>query len=153
MTLYEIEQQITECVDLETGEVINIEKLDALEMAREEKIENICLYIKNLKAEAKAIKEEKDNLSERQKVAENKVKSLTTYITSYLNGEKFKTAKVNVSYRKSESVEILDIEQIPEDYLKYSEPTADKMLIKQSLKKGINVPGVELVESNNIQIK
>ena len=39
-TLYEIEQAIMDCVDLETGEIIDIEKLDQLQMDREVKIEN-----------------------------------------------------------------------------------------------------------------
>ena len=91
MNLFEIDNEIMNCIDEETGEVIDIEKLDDLQMQREEKIENICLWIKNLKAEAEALKEEKDNFAKRQKAAENKAESLKQYIESYLNGEKYKS--------------------------------------------------------------
>ena len=43
MNLYEIEKEIMSCVDMETGEIIDCEKLDALTMERYQKIENIAL--------------------------------------------------------------------------------------------------------------
>ena len=99
------------------------------------------------------IKEEKDNLAERQKSCENKAASWKKYLSSALDGEKFKTAKVSVSYRKSESVEIEDISLLDDDYLKFKEPEADKTKIKAALKNGVSLEGVTLVEKNNIQIK
>ena len=75
-SLYEIEEQILNCVDLETGEIIDEEALANLSMERDTKVENIALWIKNLLAEAKMVKEEKDNLANRQKVCENKAESL-----------------------------------------------------------------------------
>ena len=103
MNLYDIEKEIMECIDEETGEIIDIEKLDALTMERDTKIENICLWIKNLKADAVALKAEKDHFAARQKAAENKAESLTKYISNFLNGDKYKSARVTVSYRKSEA--------------------------------------------------
>ena len=79
-TLYEIEQAIMDCVDFETGEIIDIEKLDQLQIDRDVKIENIALFIKNLLSDAAGIKAEKDNLAQRQRVAENKAKNLKKYI-------------------------------------------------------------------------
>lgn len=153
MKLYEIDNAIMDCVDMETGEIIDIERLSSLQMERDQKIEGIGCWIKNLLADAKALKEEKDNLAERQKAAENKAKSLKAYLSSYLNGEKFKTAKVAISYRKSDSVDIAEGAVIPEEYLKYSEPTPDKIGLKAALKAGEKFQGVSLVTSNNIQIK
>lgn len=151
--LYEIDAQIMACVDYETGEIIDEEKLQALQLEFNQKVEGIALWIKNLLAEAKMIKEEKDNLAERQKSCENKAASLKKYLSSALDGEKFKTAKVSVSYRKSESVEIEDISLLDDDYLKFKEPEADKTKIKAALKNGVSLEGVTLVEKNNIQIK
>lgn len=56
MTLYEINNAILECVDMETGEIIDSDKLSELQIALDEKIENVALWIKDLKAEAEAIK-------------------------------------------------------------------------------------------------
>ena len=46
-SLYQIEEAIMDCVDMETGEIIEIERLDQLQMEREVKIENIELIMKN----------------------------------------------------------------------------------------------------------
>lgn len=153
MNLYEIDSAIMNCVDMETGEIIDMEALENLQMERDQKIENIGCWIKNLLADAKALKEEKDNLAARQKSTENKAASLKAYLSSYLNGEKFKTAKVAISYRKSDSVDISEGAVIPEEYLKYSDPTPDKIGLKAALKAGEKFPGISIVTSSNIQIK
>lgn len=152
-TLYEIDQAILDCVDMETGEIIDIEKLDQLQMDRERKVENTALYIKNLLSDAAAIKEEKDKLAERQRVCEGKARRLKEYLSKYLAGEKFKTPKVAISYRRSESVNVSDIWKIPEEYLKYKDPEPNKTAIKAVLKSGGEIPGVQLIETQNIQIK
>lgn len=152
-SLYEIEEQILNCVDLETGEIIDKEALASLCMERNNKVEGIALWIKNLLAEAKMIKEEKDNLAYRQKVCENKAESLKDFLSRLLDGEKFKTSKVSISYRKSEKVDVLDIGKLDDDYLKFKDPEPDKTKIKKALKDGICLEGAQLVESQNIQIK
>lgn len=151
--LYEIDEQIMQCVDFETGEIIDKEKLEALQLEFEQKVEGIALWIKNLVAEAKMIKEEKDVLAVRQKTCENKAESLKKYLEGVLGGEKFKTPKVSISYRKSESVQVDDVDKLDDDYLKHTVPTVDKTKVKQALKQGIKLEGVSLVENNNIQIK
>ena len=80
MKLYEIDEAILRCVDTESGEIIDPVKLDELNLARAEKVENVALWIKDLKAEAEAIKAEKLALAERQKMAENKVDSLKRWL-------------------------------------------------------------------------
>ena len=152
-SLYEIDVQIMECVDFETGEIIDVEKLEQLQMEFNNKVEGIALWIKNLVAEAKMVKEEKDSLAARQKACENKAESLKRYLEQALGGEKFKTSKVSISYRKSESVQVDDMDKLDDDYLKYAAPAVDKTKIKQALKQGIKLEGVQLVENNNIQIK
>ncbi len=153
MNLYEIDNEIMNCVDMETGEIIDAEKLDNLQMDKEQKIENIALWIKNLVSDAEALKAEKQAFADRQRAAENKATSLKKYLANYLAGEKYKSAKVSVSFRKSEAVNILDMSKIPEQYLKVAEPTADKTGIKNALKAGEIIAGAELVENQNIQIK
>lgn len=152
-TLYEINEEILSCVDMETGEIIDAEKLGQLQMAFDDKVEGIALWIKNLLSDAAAIKEEKDKLAERQRVCENKAKNLKEYLSGFLGGEKFKTPRVAISYRKSKSVDVKDIAALPKEYLKYSEPTANKTEIKKAIEAGTDVPGCVLVESQNIQIK
>ena len=67
MRLYDIPKEIEACVDTETGEIIDIERLDALQMERDEKVSNIACFINDLAAEEKAIGEEIKALERRKK--------------------------------------------------------------------------------------
>ena len=157
MNLYEIKQEfekaIEECVDMETGEIINPARLDELNMVLTDKRENVALYIKNLSAEVKAIDEEAKNLTNRKRVLNNKVEGLKKYLADNLEGHKFETAKVVVSFRKSEQLEINSIEHIPTEYLISQEPKIDKVALKNSIKQGIEINGVQIITKQNIQIK
>ena len=158
MKLYEIDNAILECIDMETGEVIDAQKLDALNMERDAKIENVVLWIKDLKAEAEAIKAEKLALAERQKVAENKVESLKKWVAYALGGQKFSTAKCAVSFRNTESVEVTEegLEALMKDHdelLTYKAPEPNKKAIKDAIKDGLNVAGVQLVQNVSTIIK
>lgn len=160
MTLYEIQDNIRKAIeqgfDEETGEILDTNALEALEIQRDEKIENIALFIKNLKAEAEAIKAEKMNLAKRQQTAENKAEWLKQYLTKCLDGEKFFTPKVAISYRKSQTVEFIDgfdVNQLPEQFQHKVEPEADKTALKNALKEGTEIYGVYLAEHNNTIIK
>lgn len=157
MTLYEIDKALMDFefeVDEETGEILNAADLDELQMAREQKIENIGLYIKNLEAEKEAVKHEKDNFADREKRLGKKIESLKGYLTYALDGQKFSTSKVAVSFRKSESVLIKDEYLIPDEYCEYTMlRKPNKKNLKDALKKGKELMGVELVEKQNISIK
>lgn len=152
-TLYEIDEEILNCVDMETGEIIDVERLGQLQLAREDKVEGIALWIKNLLSDVDAIKSEEEKLAQRRKANENKAKNLKEYLSKFLNGQKFKTPKVSISYRKSESVEVTDLSKLDDDYLKFAEPIVDKTKVKKALKAGTVLQGVSLVENQNIQIR
>lgn len=154
MTLYEIDSAIMACIDAETGEIIDPAKLEALQMQRETKIENVALWVKNLKALTSAIKAEKDALAEREANHKAKIESLSKWLVGALNGARFETPKVTISFRNSEAVEITDESEIPAEYMREKVQTApDKTAIKEALKSNFNVPGAILVQNKNIQIK
>lgn len=151
-SLYEINEDILACVDAETGE-IDESKLSELMMERNDKIEAVALWSKNLAAEIDMIKAEEKALADRRKAKEHKIESLKGYLSNALAGQKFETAKVVCSFRKSQKVEISDITKIPDDYLKYSLPTPDKMAIKAAIKDGMTIEGAELVDNISMSIK
>lgn len=153
MNLFEIENEIMNCWDQETGEILDSDRLDQLEMERDTKIENIALYIKNLTADAEALKAEKQSFAERQKAAENKVESLKKYLATYLAGQKFSTPRVAISFRKTSSVNVTDISQLPEEFLKFADLMPDKTAIKAAIKAGTSVAGAEIVEGKSMSIK
>lgn len=153
-SLYEIDQQIVSCVDMDTGEIIDMDKLSELQIERETKLESVALWIKNLKAEEAALKAEKDAFAEREKQTKAKREKLSEWLTGALNGEKMSTNKVAISFCKSESVKITDIDSIPMSYIVETiTESPDKVAIKAALKNGLDVPGCELELKNNISIK
>lgn len=153
MNLFQIDEEIMSCVDMETGEIIDSAKLDELQMDRDTKIENIACWIKNLLSDAEALKAQKQAFADRQKAAENKAESLKKYLASHLDGQKFSTDKVAISFRKTSAVNVTNIGQIPAEYLKYAEPTVDKTAVKNAIKAGVSIAGAEIVEGQSISIK
>ena len=125
--------------------------LDSLEIALEQKTEGVLLAIKGMKAEAEAIRNEEKALADRRHGLEKKADSLTEFIKERLAGEKFKTPRVSVSYRKTTSCEITDEWAIPEDYVKTT-VSYDKVALTKALKSG-EVPGARLVEGQSMIIK
>lgn len=161
MNLYAINDLITQAfdsaVDMETGEIVSeeaYEALDCLQMEFNQKAEGILLWIKNLSAEAEALKKEKNAFADRQAAVERKAESLKKYISGVLCGNKFSTERVSVTWRKSESVEYDgNVYDLPEELLKYKEPEINKTELKKRLKSGEIIDGASLVQKNNIQIK
>ena len=160
--LYEIDQDILDCVDLETGEILDTEKLDALQMERERKLEGVALWIKDMKAEAAAVKEEADKLTARKKALENKMEGLKAWLLMALDGEKLKTPRCNVYQTHNQRVAVADEPKLisflqtleePEKFLRFKEPELKKDEIKKALKDGTIIPGAELEETESVVIK
>ena len=153
-SLYEIDQAILECVDLETGELIDPKRLENLVMERERKIEGVALWVKNLESDALAYKAEKDAFEKREKAALAKVESLKRWLANALGGERFSTSKCAISFRKSTRLEVLEPENLPKALIVETISTKpDANAIKALLKNGMEVPGCRLVENLNTQIK
>lgn len=161
MNLFEINATLTRCVkltsgdfvDTETGEVIDTEAIDALEMAMDEKVRNIACWVRNLDAEEKALAEQERIYRDRKNATHNKKEDLKEYLARCLNGKKWKNAEISVSWRKSEAVEVTDMRKLSSYYLRYREPEVNKTLLKADLKAGVKLEGAVLTEKNNIQIK
>lgn len=163
MNLFEINQQLTNCVklvsgdyvDTETGEVIDTEAIEALEMEKNDKIRNIACWIRNLDADEKALAEQEKIFKDRKTAVKNKKESLKSYLARFLNGEKWKNNEVAISWRESEAIELaenLDITKLPKQYVDY-DPKVNRTLLKKDIKAGLEIEGVQLVKHNNIQIK
>lgn len=178
MTLYEIDEKLRVLeeygVDEETGELLDEDqfnaKFDEIQMALNDKIESSICFVKNLNAEVEAFKAEEKNLAQRRKIKENLAERIKNRIDTYikaqytdeegnidivgLNKYKMETPKMKLSYRKSESVNITDIDSIPKKYIKTkTEISADKTNIKKAIKAGQDINGAELVTNINMQVK
>ena len=160
--IYEIDQDILDCVDMETGEILDVEKLDALQMERERKLEGVALWVKDLKAEAAAVKEEADKLTARKKALDNKMESLKAWLMYALRGEKLKTPRCNVYQTHNQKLNVPDEAGLisflqtlndPDRFLRFREPELRKDEIKKALKDGTIIPGAELEETESVVIK
>ena len=166
MTLYEINHEIESvlenAIDLETGEISEeaLQRINELQMAKDVKVENVALWHKNLLAESKAITEEIRNLQARNKSLESKLKWQESYLEYALQGSKFESPKVAITYRKSTAVEIADVARFIEEHKDDPDLVATKVdylpnktQIKALLNDGQVIDGATLVEHQNMQIK
>lgn len=161
--LYEIDQAILDCVDMETGEILDSAKLDALQMERTAKLEGVALWVKDMRAEAEAVKAEADKLTARKKALDNRIESVKAWLLEALGGDRIKTARCNVYQTHSQRV-VVDDEQalvdmfltsdaMKEKYLRIREPEIDKNALKESLKKGIQFEFAHLEETESVVIR
>lgn len=173
MNLYDINKQIEDaymaCINEETGEFDEQaykQTIEMLNLTRQQKIENIICYIKNLKADAEALRAEEKNLAERRKSCESKAEHLSNYLQDYLAGEKFECAKGKVSYRKSKVVDIYDEEkatdalvkhdldnQCLEHTIKIKKAEVKKALAGLSEEELADFDGLKIVENVSMSIK
>lgn len=169
MTIYDIDNEfatkmneLLEIFDEETGEVTDIDRfeelkkaLDGLAEERKQKISNVACWYKSLVAEANAIKEEKQKLAKRQAACENKAENLKKYLEYALQGEKFKDARVNITYRPTKSVGFIpdyDYSKLPQEFQKVTiEPK--KTEIKKAIESGVEIPGAFIEEKVSTIIK
>lgn len=161
MNLYWVDNAIyklyDEFVDPETGEITDpdafAERYAELEISREDIIENTLLLYKNCVSDAEAIAAEIKTLKARQAALEKRADRLKADASDALNGEKFQTARVAVSWRKSTAAEV-DESLCPEEYITTKITTApDKKAITAALKAGQEIPGCKLVERLNMSVR
>jgi hypothetical protein len=131
--------------------------LESLEGEREEKLERIALYIKQLYHEADAIAVEELKLKKRREAKEKKAERMEEYLKSSLLGfgdKKFETPRVVLSFRTSKAVVVTDESKLDKKYMKAKVVvTVDKTAIKDALDKGEVVEGAAIEEKQNLQIK
>jgi hypothetical protein len=68
--------------------------------------------------------------------------------------EKLESDFWRLSVRRSESVEVDIVEALPSEFINIKNVvTADKVAIKEAIKRGENITGARLIENFNLQIK
>lgn len=165
MNLFEINSAIENFdfqVDEETGEILNIDELDNLEMLKDEKVENIALFIKNLKAQENALDSEYKAMYARKKATVNKRQNLEKYLAKALDGKKFETSKCRVSFRRSTQVVIEDEDKFIQWAKTFNPRLIKEQVTVKPVKKeilnalksdGLSVEYASLKEERNMQIK
>ena len=138
--IYNIDAQLAQLVDQETGEVLDVEALTSLTIEHDRLVESVALLILELRRQAEAIGGEVKRLQDRKAAIEAKANRLAESLGGYLNHQKFKTDFVTVGFRKSEAVVVEPGAQLTED-LTRTKVEPDKTAIKAALKSGKVIPG------------
>ena len=162
-------------VDDQTGEIIETEEefqelYDAIQLDLNTKLDNTNCLCKTIDGELEVIDKEIKRLQSEKKARENKkewlkrrvdyfIKRQFTDDNGNLDGENLNKYKLDlphskISYRKSNSVDIVDFDNLPEEYVKIkTEKSPEKVAIQNAIKEGTNVKGAKLITNYNIQIK
>lgn len=162
MHIYDLNKQIAalseqEWVDPDTGEILDEDvanALNALTLERDEKIENVALWYKDVLAEAEAIKAEENKLASRRRGKERLAESLKRFLDFACAGQKFSSPRVAISFRNvvNGKTVIDDPTLIPMAFQKVvTEPI--KSEISKAIKAGIDVPGAHLEDSHSVIVR
>lgn len=162
--LYEITQDYLQILsmmeDPELDPQTLADTMEAVEGELEIKAENYAKVMKNLEADVAGIKAEIDRLSERKKTIENNIKNMKSALQMAMETTgktKFKTELFSFGIRKNAPSVIMDepyIENVPERFLKYSEPTINRSAIKEAIQNGENLEGLaHLEQSSSLSIR
>lgn len=162
MNLYEltIEQLEINRMLEENGGELTPELEEALLITEEnlsQKAEGYCKAIAIYNGQAATLDEEIKRLTAKKKVAENAVTRMKDSLKAtmqVLKLDKINAGTFTISTRKSKSLEVLDEALIPEDYKEtVTTIKVNKNAIKDAIKNGAEIEGVELKENKSIQIK
>ncbi|HEO6300420.1 TPA: siphovirus Gp157 family protein [Streptococcus agalactiae] len=157
--LYELEGIYSQLQNMDLDEETFKDTLDSIDFQSdlENNIEYFVKMLKNVQADAEMYKAEKEAFYKKQKQAEAKVEKYkgTIRLAMELSQKKKIDAGIfKVSLRKSKKVEILDETKIPLDYMQEkTEYKPMKSEISKALKAGIDISGVELIETESLQVK
>ena len=168
MKLYEIAADYENLMlAIENGDIPEEALADTLESIvslLEDKADNIACIIKNLMAEAEAIKAEEDKLKARRTAKLKRAEVLTEYLSECLTNSgytKIETARNVISFRKNPPAVVFDNEAAfiewarvhADNLLNYAKPTVNKTAIKAAINSGEKIEGAYLESKLNISIK
>lgn len=126
-----------------------------LAIQEKNKVNAIVGFLRETELTAESAETESKRLAEIAKFYKNRaerVKKSVAWAMESHSVEKIETDMFRLSFRKSESVEINDVERLPFDYVVLKK-SADKTKIKEAIKNGLTVQGATLITNKNLTIK
>ena len=162
LTIYQIEQSYNQLAEelIENGGELTPSLEEQLAITEEQLQNKSVAYsfvIKQMDADVDIIDAEIKRLQALKKQREKASEYLKERIKHAMDTfqiDEIKTPLVKINFRKSESVEVDDVNQLPAAFkvVKVTEQ-ADKAAIKAALKDGVEVTGCRIETHRNLQIK
>ena len=160
MTLYEIANQYREVLEMDCANdderSAMISAIDDLAGEFSDKVENIVKFIRNVSAEADAISAEEIRLANKRQSLTRKAENLTAYIEAMMVMSGLREVKAGIfaaKFRQNPpSVTILDESQLDDRFF-IIDRRISKTAISDALKAGEQVPGVEIIRNERLEIK
>lgn len=162
VALYQIEQEYLNIVQsiIDAGGEITEEQETALSISKEQlQNKGVCygFIVKELEGNIDLIDLEIKRLNALKKPLVNSIDRLKNNLSQAMQMfevTELKTPLLKINFRKSESIEVTDIDLLDADFVKTTiTKAADKIAIKEAIKSGENVQGAVLVTNQNLQIK
>lgn len=162
ITIFQIEQNYNQLAEelIDNGGELTPELSEALQITEEQLQNKSVAYsfvIKQMDADIDTIDAEIKRLQaakkQREKASEY-LKERIKHAMELFSIEEIKTPLVKINFRKSETVEVENVNHLPDKYIvrKLTEQ-ADKVKLKQAIKDGEIIDGVSIVEHRNLQIR
>jgi hypothetical protein len=160
MNLYTLTTQAKQiALLLEEGE-FTPEIEQALAITQEQLQEKSLQYtyvIKNYEADSQAIDNEIKRLKAMKEAKDNAIDRMKEAVRNAMLAsgiDKIESSLFKLSLRRSESVEVVNIDQLPENLVTVKKTVSpDKVKIKEAIKSGQAVQGAVIIENFNLQIK
>ena len=162
MNIFNIQTEYQQLVNelIENGGEITPELELALQINKDNfhsKSENYAYITKQFDGEMDIIDNEIKRLQQAKRSREKTIQRLKDTIEMAMNTfevDKIETPLIKISFRKSESVEVTDVNDLPNEFkvIKLTE-SADKLKIKDALKSGMFISGCSIKTNRNLQIK
>lgn len=156
-TLYSIQgkyQQLLNLAEQLDPELLK-DTLESIDDELETKAENVAFVIKELEGQSLILEKETKRLAERKNTINNNVKRLKQSLFDAMvtaNKQKIKTNLFTLDIRKNPSSVIVEDESKLLNYLVEQPKKLDKTRLSDDLKKGIEVPGAKIVQTERLQI-
>jgi hypothetical protein len=162
LSLYTIEQNYLTLVEnlIENGGELTPELETELAITKQDlQNKGVCygFIVKELEGNIDLIDLEIKRLNALKKPLVNSIDRLKNNLSQAMQMfeiEELKTPLLKINFRKSESVEVTDIDLLDADFVKTTiTKAADKIAIKEAIKAEIPVRGAVLLTNYNLQIK
>lgn len=157
-TLYSIQgkyQQLLNLAEQLDPELLK-DTLESIDDELETKAENVAFVIKELEGQSIILEKETKRLAERKNTINNNVKRLKQSLFDAMitaNKQKIKTNLFTLDIRKNPPSVIVEDESKLLNYLIEQPKKLDKTKLGDDLKKGIEVPGAKIIQTERLQIR